>query len=60
MCPSLIEIGSKMADGSAQTDTTKIMVTWPWTNILFSVCHEQPSTKLCHYCFRHSLNIQVP
>jgi len=37
MYPSLIEIGSKMAEkNSAQTnkhtDTTKIMVTWPWTN----------------------------
>jgi len=39
MCPSLIEIGSKTAEkNSAQTnketDTTKIMVTWPWTNII--------------------------
>ena len=35
-CPSLIEIGSKTAEkNSAQTnkptDTTKIMVTWPWS-----------------------------
>jgi len=45
MFPSLIEIGSRTAEkNSAQTDkqtdrqtdkqadTTKIMVTWPWTN----------------------------
>jgi len=43
MCPSLIEIGSKTAEKNCtnkqtdkqrnkQTDTTKIMVTWPWTN----------------------------
>jgi len=41
MCPSLIEIGSKTAEKNfaqtnrqtnKQTDTTKIMVTWPWTN----------------------------
>jgi len=34
MCPSLIEIGSKTAEKNCtnkQTDTTKIMVTWPWT-----------------------------
>jgi len=36
MCPSLIEIGSKTAEKNSaqtnrQTDTTKIMVTWPWT-----------------------------
>ena len=34
ICPSLIEIGSKMAEKNSaqtnrQTDTTKIMVTWP-------------------------------
>ena len=34
---SLIEIGSKTAEKNSaqtnrQTDTTKIMVTWPWTN----------------------------
>jgi len=34
MCPSLIEIGSKTAEKNyaqtnKQTDTTKIMVTWP-------------------------------
>jgi len=33
----LIEIGSKTAEKNSaqtdrQTDTTKIMVTWPWTN----------------------------
>jgi len=38
MFPSLIEIGSKTAEKNSaqtdrQTDTTKIMVTWPWTNI---------------------------
>jgi len=37
MCPSLIEIGSKTAEKNSaqttrQTDTTKIMVTWTWTN----------------------------
>jgi len=42
MCPSLIQIGSKTAEKTVhkqtnrqtnrQTDTTKIMVTWPWTN----------------------------
>jgi len=37
MCPSLIEIRSKTAEKNTaqtnrQTDTTKIMVTWPWTN----------------------------
>ena len=37
MCPSLIEIGSKTAEKNSaqtnrQTDTTKIMVIWPWTN----------------------------
>jgi len=45
MCHSLIEIGSKTAEKNSaqtnrqtnrqtdrQTDTTKIMVTWPWTN----------------------------
>jgi len=45
MCPSLIEIGSKTVQKNSaqtnkqtnrqtdrQTDTTKIMVTWPWTN----------------------------
>jgi len=41
MCSSLIEIGSKTAEKNSaqtntqtdrQTDTTKIMVTWPWTN----------------------------
>jgi len=37
MCPSLIQIGSKTAEKNSaqtnrQTDTTKIMVTWPWTN----------------------------
>ena len=45
MCPSLIEIGSKTAEKNSaqtnrqtnrqtdrQTDTTKIMVTWPYTN----------------------------
>jgi len=36
MCPSLIQIGSKTAEKNSaqtnkQTDTTKIMVTWPWT-----------------------------
>jgi len=34
----LIQIGSKMAEKNSaqtnkQTDTTKIMVTWPWTNM---------------------------
>ena len=34
MCPSLIQIGSKTAEKNSaqtnrQTDTTKIMVTWP-------------------------------
>jgi len=42
ICPSLMEIGSKTAEkNSAQTDkptdTTKIMVTWPWTNQLRNV-----------------------
>jgi len=46
MFPSLIEIGSKTAEKNSaqtnrqtdrQTDTTKIMVTWPWTNIMSSV-----------------------
>jgi len=37
MWPSLIEIGSKTAEKNSaqtnrQTDITKIMVTWPWTN----------------------------
>jgi len=37
MCPSLIQIGSKTAEKNSaqtnrQTDTTKIMVTWSWTN----------------------------
>jgi len=37
MFPSLIQIGSKTAEKNSaqtnkQTDTTKIMVTWPWTN----------------------------
>ena len=42
MFPSLIQIGSKTAEKTLhkqtdrqtdkQTDTTKIMVTWPWTN----------------------------
>jgi len=45
MCPSLIQIGSKTTEKNSvqtnkqtnertdrQTDTTKIMVTWPWTN----------------------------
>jgi len=46
MCPSLIEIGSKTAEKTLhkqtnrqtnrQTDTTKIMVTWPWTNIIWN------------------------
>jgi len=47
MCPSLIQIGSKTAEKNCtnkqtdrhtnrQTDTTKIMVTWPWTNIYLS------------------------
>jgi len=36
MRPSLIEIGSKTAEKNSaqtnrQTDTTKVMVTWPWT-----------------------------
>jgi len=40
ICPSLIEIGSKTAEKNSaqtnkqtdrQTNTTKIMVTWPWT-----------------------------
>jgi len=36
MYPSLTEIGSKTAEKNSaqtdrQTDTTKIMVTWPWT-----------------------------
>jgi len=38
MCPSLIEIGSKTAEKNCtnkQTDTTKIMVTWPWTNNVY-------------------------
>jgi len=52
MCPSLIEIGSKMAEkNSAQTDrqtnkqidTTKIMVTWPFREI----------TKFCKYLKKH-------
>ena len=47
MCPSLIEMGSKTAEKNSaqtnrqtnrqtdrQTDTTKIMVTWPWTNYI--------------------------
>ena len=54
MCPSLIQIGSKTAEKNyAQTnrqtdrqtnkqpwsaDTTKIMVTWPWTNCSKFVC----------------------
>jgi len=50
MCGSLIEIGSKMAEkNSAQTnkqtdcktDTTKIMVTWPWTKRQY-VLHMSP------------------
>jgi len=37
MCPSLIQIGSKTdeknsAQTNRETDSTKIMVTWPWTN----------------------------
>jgi len=40
MFPSLIEIGSKTAEKNSaqtnrQTDTTKIMVTWPWTNFFY-------------------------
>jgi len=44
MYPSLIQIGSKTAEKNSaqtnkqtgkQTDTTKIMVTWPWTNTIF-------------------------
>jgi len=43
----LIEIGSKTAEKNSaqtnkqtdkQTDTTKIMVTWPWTNYLIDYC----------------------
>jgi len=61
MCPSLIEIGSKTAEkNSAQTNkqtnkqtnrhtgTTKIMVTWPWTNTVVrahSVQHMPPSRR---------------
>ena len=42
MCPSLIQIGSKTAEKNSaqtnkQTDTTKIMVTWPWTNYYISI-----------------------
>jgi len=33
MCPSLTEIGSRThKQTDRQTDTSKIMVTWPWTN----------------------------
>jgi len=57
MCPSLIEIGSKTAEKNCtnkqtdkqsdkqtdrQTVTTKIMVTWPWTNFAtYSLCNER-------------------
>jgi len=52
MCPSLIEIGSKMAEKNSaqtdrQTDTTKIMVTWPWTNEKMKTDLEQ-FTEGCH------------
>ena len=38
---SLIEIGSKIAEKNSaqtnrQTDTTKIMVTWPWINTRYT------------------------
>ena len=55
MCPSLIEIGSKTAEKNSaqtdrqtdrQTDTTKIMVTWPWTN---RHRHDHwPEARLCN------------
>ena len=54
MCPTLIEIGSKTAEkNSAQThrqtdkptDTTKIMVTWLWTN---KVENRPPWQSLSH------------
>jgi len=54
MCPSLIEIGSKTAEKNSaqtnrhtdkQTDTTKIMVTWPWTKKVWfcraSLCYTE-------------------
>jgi len=39
MYPSLIQIESKTAEKNSaqtnkQTDTTKIMVTWPWTKTM--------------------------
>jgi len=56
MFPSLIQIGLKTAEKTLHkqtnrqtdrqtdklTDTTKIMVTWPWTNYRFD-----PSSWLC-------------
>jgi len=54
MCPSLIEIGSKTAEKNSaqtnkQTDTTKIMVIWPWTKkaalLLFLVTVQQATIK---------------
>jgi len=71
MYPSLIEIGSKTAEKKSaqtsrqtnrqtdkQTDTTKIMVTWPWTNTIFGLytcnlhaakihCNEPLHTEVC-------------
>jgi len=48
MYPSLIEIGSKTAEKNCtdkQTDTTKIMVSWPWTNnsVHVTFCQRSPS-----------------
>ena len=50
-CPSLIEIGSKAAEKNSaqtnkQTDTTKIMVTWPWTNIRILLLEMRDSKRV--------------
>jgi len=55
----LIEIGSKTADKNCtnkqtnrQTDTTKIMVTWPWTSYYCS----SGWCKMSHFVTLHVLN----
>jgi len=62
MCPSLIEIGSKTAEKTLhkqtdrqtdkQTDTTKIMVTWPWTNYYFH-CIKYSLHRFLHVLEQH-------
>jgi len=59
----LIEIGSKTAEKNSaqtnrQTDTTKIMVTWPWTNYskesqTRAAAIGRPSYFLFHAWFHH-------